>query len=381
MQHIYLDYNATTPIAPSVVDAMTPFLTDHFGNPSSSHALGRAAAEAIEDARAQVAGLLGCSHDEVVFTSGGTESNNIAIKGAMFRGVVGSGHLIISAIEHPAVVEPAKFLERIGFDLTVVPCDSNGVVQPETVAAAIRPDTRLVSIMHANNEIGTVQPIAQIAAICHKNGILVHTDASQAVGKIPTYVDHMDVDMLTIAGHKLYAPKGIGALFVRDGLDLEPAMHGAGHENGMRPGTENTAFIVGLGRACLYAGKAIDESPKKMSELRDRLLNNLQMMIGRALKVNGGQVERLPNTLSVVFPDVVAAEMLQRIEHLCASTGSACHSGSTESVTLSAMGASAKEIAGTMRLSVGWTTSQDEIDQASQQLVEAWEVLSQARSV
>ena len=242
----------------------------------------------------------------------------MAIKGAMFRGVVGSGHLIISAIEHPAVVEPAKFLERIGFDLTVVPCDSNGVVQPETVAAAIRPDTRLVSIMHANNEIGTVQPIAQIAAICHKNGILVHTDASQAVGKIPTYVDHMDVDMLTIAGHKLYAPKGIGALFVRDGLDLEPAMHGAGHENGMRPGTENTAFIVGLGRACLYAGKAIDESPKKMSELRDRLLNNLQMMIGRALKVNGGQVERLPNTLSVVFPDVVAAEMLQRIEHLCA---------------------------------------------------------------
>ena len=251
MQHIYLDYNATTPIAPSVVDAMTPFLTDHFGNPSSSHALGRAAAEAIEDARAQVAGLLGCSHDEVVFTSGGTESNNMAIKGAMFRGVVGSGHLIISAIEHPAVVEPAKFLERIGFDLTVVPCDSNGVVQPETVAAAIRPDTRLVSIMHANNEIGTVQPIAQIAAICHKNGILVHTDASQAVGKIPTYVDHMDVDMLTIAGHKLYAPKGIGALYVRDGLDLEPAMHGAGHENGMRPGTENTAFIVGLGRACL----------------------------------------------------------------------------------------------------------------------------------
>ena len=381
MRHIYLDYNATTPIAPSVVDAMTPFLNDHFGNPSSSHALGRATSEAIEDARAQVAGLLGCSHDEIVFTSGGTESNNLAIKGAMFRSAVGNGHMIVSAIEHPAVMEPARFLERLGFDLTVVPCDSNGVVQPETLAAAIRPDTRLVSIMHANNEIGTIQPISQIAAICHKRGILIHTDASQAVGKIPTYVDNMDVDMLTIAGHKLYAPKGIGALYIRDGLDLEPAIHGGGHENGMRPGTENTAFIVGLGRACLYAGKAIDESPQKMTELRDRLLNNLQMMIGRPLKVNGGQVERLPNTLSVVFPDVDAAEMLQRIENLCASTGSACHSDSSSSVTLNAMGVSQKEIAGTMRLSVGWTTSQDEIDEASQLLVDAWEVLSSSKTV
>lgn len=381
MRHIYLDYNATTPIAPSVVDAMSPFLTDHFGNPSSSHSLGRAAAEAIEDARAQVAGLLGCSHDEIVFTSGGTESNNMAIKGAMFRSAVGNGHLIVSSIEHPAVMEPARFLERIGFDLTVVPCDSNGVVQPETLAAAIRPDTRLVSIMHANNEIGTVQPISKIAAICHKRGILVHTDASQAVGKIPTYVENMDVDMLTIAGHKLYAPKGVGALYIRDGLDLEPAMHGAGHENGMRPGTENTASIVGLGRACLYAGKAIDESPQKMSELRDRLLNNLETTIGRKLTVNGGQVERLPNTLSVVFPGVVAAEMLQRIETLCASTGSACHSDSSSSVTLTAMGVSPQDIAGTMRLSVGWTTSRDEIDEASHLLVEAWEVLSQTRTV
>jgi cysteine desulfurase len=378
MKHIYLDYNATTPIAPSVVDAMQPFLTHHFGNPSSSHSLGRAAAEAIEDARVQVAGLLGCAQDEVIFTSGGTESNNLAIKGVMMRGAVaGSGHLIISQIEHPAVSAPAKFLERLGYDVSVVPCDANGVVQPETVEAAIRPDTRLVSIMHANNEIGTIQPISKIVDVCHKYGVLCHTDAAQAVGKIPTMVDHMGVDMLTIAGHKLYGPKGVGALFVREGLDLEPALHGADHENGLRAGTENTPYIIGLGRACLYAGKAISESPQRMADLRDRLYDNLQAGISQPLKINGGAVERLPNTLSVVFPGVVAAEMLQRAEELCASTGSACHSSTASSVTLSAMNVPAEEIAGTMRLSVGWTTSQEEVDRASQMLIDAWEVLSQ----
>lgn len=378
MKQIYLDYNATTPIAPSVVDAMQPFLTHHYGNPSSSHALGRASAEAIEDARVQVAGLLGCAQDEVVFTSGGTESNNLAIKGVMLRGGNTGGHMIISQLEHPAVSAPANFLERMGFDVTAVPCDANGVVQPDSVAAAIRPETRLVSIMHANNEIGSIQPISKIVDICHKQGVLVHTDASQSVGKIPTMVDHMGVDLLTIAGHKIYAPKGVGALFVRDGLDLEPVLHGADHENGLRAGTENTPYIVALGRACLYAGKAMNDSPQRMAGLRDRLYDNLQAGIPHPLKINGGQVERLPNTLSVVFPGVVAAEMLQRADELCASTGSACHSSTASSVTLSAMNVAPEEIAGTMRLSVGWTTSQDEVDRASELLIDAWEVLSQS---
>lgn len=378
MKQIYLDYNATTPIAPGVVDAMQPFLTHHYGNPSSSHALGRAAAESIEDARVQVAGLLGCAQDEIVFTSGGTESNNLAIKGVMLRDGNNGGHMIISQMEHPAVSAPAHFLERMGFDVTAVPCDSNGVVQPESVAAAIRSDTRLVSIMHANNEIGTIQPISKIVDVCHQKGILCHTDASQSVGKIPTMVDHMGVDLLTIAGHKIYAPKGVGALFVRDGLELEPILHGADHENGLRAGTENTPYIVALGRACLYAGKAMNDSPQRMAELRDRLYSNLQEGISRPLKINGGKVERLPNTLSVIFPGVVAAEMLQRASELCASTGSACHSSTASSVTLSAMNVPPEEIAGTMRLSVGWTTSQDEIDRASELLIDAWEVLSQS---
>lgn len=379
MKRIYLDYNATTPVAPSVVDAMQPFLTQHYGNPSSSHALGRASAEAIEDARVQVAGLLGCGQDEVVFTSGGTESNNLALKGVMLRNSsAAGGHLIISQFEHPAVSAPAQFLERLGFDVTLVPCDSNGVVQPESVEAAIRPDTRLVSIMHANNEIGTIQPISKIVDVCHRSGVLCHTDASQSVGKIPTMVDHMGVDLLTIAGHKLYAPKGVGALFVREGLDLEPLLHGADHENGIRAGTENTPYIVGMGRACLYAGKAMNDSPQRMAELRDRLFHNLQEGIPQPLQINGGQVERLPNTLSVVFPGVVASEMLQRADELCASTGSACHSGTASSITLSAMNVPTEDIIGTMRLSVGWTTSQDEIDRASQLLIDAWEVLSQS---
>ena len=220
MRQIYLDYNATTPIAPSVVEAMNPFLSGHYGNPSSSHSMGRAAKEAIEDARVKLAGLLGCDRQEIIYTSGGTESNNLAIKGVMFQGQPGTGHLIISAIEHSAVVEPAKFLERLGYEVSIVPCDENGFVHPSSVESAIRSNTRLVSIMHANNEIGTIQPIRQIAEVCHGRGILLHTDASQSVGKIPAFVDELDVDLLTLAGHKIYGPKGIGVLFVREGVAL-----------------------------------------------------------------------------------------------------------------------------------------------------------------
>lgn len=377
MRQIYLDYNATTPIAPSVLEVMSPFLTGHYGNPSSSHAYGRAAKEAIEDARVKVAGLLGCDREEVIFTSGGTESNNLAIKGVMFdRGAPGNGHMVISTIEHPAVSNPAGFLERIGYEVTAVDCDSNGVVDPNAVEAALRPNTRLVSIMHANNEIGTIQPIREIAELCHARGVLIHTDASQSAGKIPTMVDMLDVDLLTVAGHKLYAPKGIGVLYARDGITLEPAMHGASHENGMRPGTENTPYIVGLGHACYLAMKGVDEAGDRMCKLRDRLEDQLRDAVGEGLLVNGKTAKRLPNTSSVSFPGITGFELLSRIPELCASTGSACHSsGKYVSATLSAMGLNESQAMGTVRLSLGWHTSEEEIDRAASLLIDAWENL------
>ncbi len=376
MRQIYLDYNATTPIAPSVVEAMTPFLNGHYGNPSSAHSLGRAAKEAIEDSRVKIAGLLGCDRDETVFTGGGTESNNLAIKGVMLRGTPErGGHLVVSAIEHPAVSQPADFLKRMGYEVTVVGCDENGFVRPSAVEAALQPNTRLVSIMHANNEVGTIQPIRQIAEICHGRNVLVHTDASQSAGKIPTFVDELDVDMLTICGHKFYGPKGIGVLFVREGIGLEPLLHGAGHENGIRAGTENTPYIVGLGQAATLAHKCLDDSSEQMTKLRNRLNDQLKNAIP-GLKVNGDSIKRLPNTLSVVFPRVSGQEVLRRIPELCASTGSACHSdGSVTSATLSAMGCSQEDMLGTVRLSVGWYTSEEEVDYASNLLIDAWENL------
>lgn len=374
MRQIYLDFNATTPIAPSVVEAMTPFLNGHFGNPSSVHSMGRAAKEAIEDSRAKVAGLLGCDQEEIVFTSGGTESNNLAIKGVLFNGNTASrGHLVVSAIEHPAVMRPARFMEKLGYELTVVPCDEHGFVRPSAVAAALRPNTRLVSIMHANNEIGSVQPIRQIAEICHGRNILLHTDASQSVGKIPTFVDELDVDMLSLAGHKLYGPKGIGVLFVRNGVTLEPLLHGAPHENGMRGGTENTPYIVGLGQAASLVLKCLDESAEHMTKLRERLETYLLDAIP-GLIVNGDGTQRLPNTLSVAFPNVVGYDLLKRVPEVCASLGSACHSdGVHSSATLAAMGCDPARMAGTIRFSLGWYSSQEEIDRAANVLIGAWE--------
>ncbi len=377
MKKIYLDYNATTPVAPSVLEAMQPFYMEHYGNPSSSHTLGRAAAEAIEDARGKVAGMIGCHPEEIIFTGGGTESNNLAIKGTMFQtaGNLG-GHMIISAIEHPAVSEPARFLERLGFDLTVIPCDSKGVVAPDDVDRAIRSDSMLVSIMHSNNEVGSIQPISEIAKICQEKNVKLHTDASQSCGKVATDVEALGVDMLTIAGHKFYGPKGIGALYVRGGTPLEPFMHGAAHERGLRPGTENTPSIVGLGMAAKLAGQAIDDSYAKMSEMRDQLLGLLRENID-GLVVNAEAAERLPNTLSVSLPGVLGTEVLARIPELSASTGSACHSSCNESSVLGSMGVAPETIQGTLRLSVGWHTNQDEIERAANLIVDAWENLFQ----
>lgn len=375
MRQIYLDYNATTPIAPSVLEAMSPFLTGHYGNPSSSHALGRAANEAIADARVKVAALVGAGQDEIVFTGSGTEANNLAIKGVMLQGQPGTGHLVVSAIEHPSVSEPAAFLERLGYEVSVVPCDRRGVVNPSAIESALRPNTRLVSLMHANNETGTIQPIRQVAEACHERGILLHSDASQSAGKIPTFVDQLDVDLLTLAGHKFYGPKGIGVLFVKTGLSLESLLHGAAHENGMRAGTENTPSIVALGQAAHLAVNGLDESSEAMARLRDRLSDQLLGAIP-GLQVNGQEAKRLPNTLSVSFPRTTGQAILQRVPEVCASTGSACHSsGAVASETLSSMGQTPEQIAGTVRLSVGWYTSQEEIDRAASLLIDAWENL------
>jgi cysteine desulfurase len=377
MKMIYLDYNATTPVAPSAIEAMLPFLSEHYGNPSSSHALGRACQEAIEDARSKVAALIGADPDEVFFTSGGTESNNLAIQGVMMLNVPPlDGHLIVSAIEHPAVAEPAKHLQRMGFEVTVVRCNGHGVVEPEEIEAAMRPDTRLVSIMHANNETGVIQPLGEISEICRDHEVLFHTDAAQTIGKIPSYVDELGVDLLTLAGHKLYGPKGVGALYVRRGVKLEPLLRGAGHERGIRPGTENVPYLVGLGHVAMLALKSLDASRQKMAALRDQLQDQLAGAIGSGLRVNGVEAPRLPNTLSVSFPEVAGAELLARIPELCASTGSACHSGHYGmSPTLNAMGLSIAQARGTVRLSVGWFTSEDEIQRAADLLIGAWEAM------
>lgn len=374
MRSIYLDYNATTPIAPAVQEAMLPFLAEHYGNPSSTHALGRAAHEAVEDARSRVAHWLGANRDEIVFTSGGTESNNLALKGVAFAAREFGGHLVISAVEHPAVVQPAKFLERLGWRLTVIGVNRRGLVDPAEVEAALRPDTRLVSVMHANNEIGVVQPIAKISEICRRRGVLLHSDAAQTAGKLSTRVDDLGVDLLTVAGHKVYAPKGVGALYVRRGVSLEPVLHGAGHEGGLRAGTENVPYLVGVGRAASLAEQSLLEAGDRLTALRDRLLDKLREAIGPSLSVNGEDAPRLPNTLSANFPDVVAGEMLRQIPELCASTGAACHSGSTHmSATLAAIGLEPEIARGTVRLSLGWYTDADQIDRAAQLLIAAWE--------
>lgn len=375
MRAIYLDYNATTPIAPAVQEAMLPFLAEHFGDPASHHALGRACHEAVEDARSRVARLVGADRDEIVFTSGGTESNNLALKGvALRRGAAAGGHLVISAIEHASVLEPARYLDSLGYDLTMVGCNRQGVVDPAAVEAAIRPDTLLVSVMHANHEIGAVQPIKRIAEVCRARGVLLHTDAAQTAGRIPVSVRSLGVDLLSLAGHKMYAPKGIGALYVRRGVALEPLFHGAEHESGMRPGTENVPHIIAMGQAATVCEASLPDSGDHLAVLRDRLQQRLIEGIGDQLGINAAGAERLPNTLSVNFPGLAARAMLRRIPELCASTGAAGHSGSDNlSPTLASIGLTPDITQGTVRLSVGWYTTEEEVDRAASLLLAAWE--------
>ncbi|MCH7702480.1 MAG: cysteine desulfurase [Planctomycetes bacterium] len=367
---IYLDYNATTPTDPRVVEAMLPYLREHHGNPSSVHAMGRRVHTAVEAARLQVADLLGATPNEIVFTSSGTEANNQVIKGVadMHRGK--PCHMIISAIEHPAVEKPCRYLETNGVRITAVEVDRAGMVDPDDVGRAISADTVLVSIMHANNEVGTIQPIREISQIAHQAGVLMHTDAAQSMAKIPVRVDELGVDLLTIAGHKFYAPLGVGALYIRDGVALPPLLHGAGHERGRRAGTEAVPAVVGLGEAARIAGEEMDEN--RLRARRDRLHQTLAAALADRMVLNGHPDRRLPNTLNVSFRRCVSADLLAGLDELCTSTGPACGSGEgIPSATLTAMGIDRDMALGAVRLSVGRFTTEAEVDRAAELLIGA----------
>jgi cysteine desulfurase len=367
---IYLDYNATTPVDPAVVEAMLPYLSKHFGNPSSSHIFGHVAYQAIETARTQVAKLLGCTPNEITFTGGGSESDNLAIRGVALANRNKGNHIITQVTEHPAVLKTCRALERLhGFRVTYLPVDESGRVNPGAVEAAIGEGTVLITIMHANNETGTLQPIAKIAEVARRHGVLVHTDAAQSVGKIPTRVDELGVDLLTVAGHKLYAPKGIGALYIRRGLELEPVIYGGGQEAGRRAGTENVASMVALGTACLLAQEQLVESRARLQDLRDELQRLLEEYVPTQVYLNGHVTERLPNTLNISVEGVVGEEVLAVTPEIASSTGSACHEGSTDpSPVLMAMGLPRERALGALRLTVGRWTTEEEVQKVARLL-------------
>jgi cysteine desulfurase len=364
---IYLDYNATTPLLAEVVEAMLPYLREHSGNPSSTHVFGQRARAAVDAARAQVAALLGCDPDEVVFTSGGTEANNLAIRGVT-AALGRKGLLVTSSIEHPAVAAPCAWLERQGWRVIRLETDAEGRVVPEALSEPLD----LVTVMHSNNETGALQPIGAMVAEARAGGALMHTDAAQSVGKVPINVRALDVDLLSIAGHKLYAPKGVGALYVRRGTQLAPFVLGAGHERGLRPGTENVAGIVGLGVAADIARDTLEITSTRIRTLRDRLWSLLSERVP-GLKLNGPVEKRLPNTLNVRFPGVSGTTLLEATPEIAASTGSACHEGhETASGVLLAMGIPATEAVGSVRLTLGRKTTEDEITRAVAALSRAW---------
>ena len=365
---IYLDYNATTPVDKEVAQAIQPYLYEHFGNPSSAHSFGTETKLAVEKSRRQVASLINCQPSEIIFTSGGTESNNYAIKGYAFANRHRGNHIITTTIEHPAVTEVCRYLEGKGFEVTYLPVDEYGLVDPARLEAAITPATILITVMHANNEIGTIEPISEIGAIARRHNIAFHTDAAQSVGKHPVDVKELAVDLLTIAGHKLYAPKGVGALYIRDGIVLEKLIHGADHEQNRRAGTENVAEIVGLGKACEIAGRDLEKNMAHYRKMRDLLHEQLAGEIPE-VKLNGHPGLRLSNTLSLSFRNTEANILLNEMEMkgIAASAGAACHTDSVDlSPVLTAIGLDTGYAMGTIRFSVGRSTTADEIGRASQ---------------
>ncbi len=373
---IYLDYNATTPHDREVIEAMRPYLETEFGNPSSSHWYGIKPRNAVTKARRQVADLINCRPHEIVFTGGGTESNNQALRGVADAYRDKGNHIITCQIEHPAILEVCGYLEKNGMEVTYLPVDEQGLVSVSAVAAAIRAHTVLITIMHANNEVGTIQPISEIARIAAERGILLHTDAAQSIGKIATEVDKLGVDLLSIAGHKVYGPKGVGALFIRDGIKLTRFMHGAGQEFGLRSGTENVLQIVGLGKACEIAKRDMASNMTHMQHMRDRLYEGLKSSCGN-IRMNGHPLKRLPNTLSISFEGLEANRLLQEIgPEVAASAGAACHSDTIEvSPVLTAMGVPLNWAKGSLRLSTGRGTTEADIDRVVEVICEAVKTL------
>ena len=364
---IYLDYNATTPHDPEVIEAMRPFFEEEFGNPSSSHFYGSKPKQAVIKAREQVASLLNCKPEEIIFTSGGTESNNFAVKGCAEAFPHKGNHIITSQIEHPAIIEVCNFLETTGYEVTYLPVDAFGVVQLDDLKAAIKKETILISIMHTNNEVGSAQPIEEISKLASKHDIIMHTDAAQSVGKIPVDVNRLGVDLLSIAGHKIYAPKGVGALYIRQGLAPAKLMHGAGQEMAVRPGTENVLEIVGLGMACEIAGRDLEKNMTHMRAMRDRLFEGIKKECDQ-VRLNGHPQKRLPNTLSISFLGLEANRILDAIgTEVAASAGAACHSGAVQiSDVLQAMNVPLEWAKGTLRLTTGRMTTAADIDKAIQ---------------
>ncbi|MCF8226380.1 MAG: selenide, water dikinase SelD [Bacteroidales bacterium] len=368
MSPIYLDHNATTPIAPEVAEVMRPFLDEYFGNPSSTHAYGVTTKLAVEKARGQVAELIGCDSSEIIFTSGGTESNNYAIKGAAYAGKNKGNHIITTTIEHPAVFEVCRYLEKNGFEVSYIGVDKYGMVDPDDIRRAIRPETILVTVMHANNEVGTIQPISRIAEITRKHRIVFHTDAAQSAGKIETRVESLGVDLLSIAGHKLYAPKGIGALYIKSGIELEKLIHGADHEQNLRAGTENVLEIAGLGKACEIALKDLDKYQQHYTKMRDELFGLIKRELPD-VRLNGHPEKRLPNTLSISFPNIEANTLVARLDNVAASAGAACHSETIDvSAVLSAMKVPIEFAMGTIRLSTGRDNTLEEMKLAANEI-------------
>ena len=378
---VYLDYNATTPHAPEVIDAMRPFLEEEFGNPSSGHWYGIRPKKAVMEARERVASLLNCEAKEIIFTSGGTESNNHAVRGVANAYRNKGNHIITSQIEHPAILEVCKYLEKGGYEVTYLPVDEQGMVSLSAVADAITSETILITIMHANNEVGTLQPIAEISELAKKHNILVHTDAAQSLGKISAEVDKLGVDLLSVAGHKIYAPKGIGALYIRDGVKLPKFMCGAAQESGRRAGTENVLEIVGLGKACEIAGRDLEKNMDHMKVLRDHLYESIKKKCEQ-VRLNGHPAERLPNTLSISFCGLEANRILEEIGlEVAASAGAACHSDTVEiSHVLEAMGVPLDWAKGTLRLTTGRMTTGTDIDTAVEVISAAVKSLTSSKS-
>ncbi len=360
---IYLDYNATTPLAPEVARAMQPYLGGEFGNPSCDYALGLSAREAVAEARRQVAALLNCAPEDIVFTSGATEANNTVLKGMALK--AGRGRILTAATEHPSVLAPARFLQSQGFDVVILPVDGEGLLDPGEVRHALTPDTFLISVMQANNETGVLQPVAEIGALAWEAGVFFHTDAAQSVGKVDLDVSRLPVNFLTVAGHKFYAPKGVGALYVRPGSAFPPLLHGASQEGGRRAGTENVPHIVALGEASRLARERLEVDASHLKTLRDLLHQRLGSGFP-GLRLNGPEDRRLPNTLNVSFPGISGCDLMAAVPRVAASLGSACHAGQEAvSPVLAAMGVSAEVARGTVRFSVGRYTTPAEVEEAA----------------